>query len=317
MNTKKTAQAIASLAITLVFVWWLVNYFTAEDLMQSLGRITFQTLAIGFLIYIITYIFRAIRFYVLLNKKNNKQISLSKLFSIVCLHTFIGNIVPFRIGELSFLYFAKKEGIPLKKSGPSLVLARVLDGLAVLLLFTILSFLIEIPEVAVLRYWALAIFLIVLAKVILIVYKGGWFKKIFKILTLNKLKKLSVLVDKVIDSFSYYKDKKTLLAAFSVSILLWISLLSAFYIVVNPHLNLSYSAVMLGLIFPSVVAILPIQGFAGAGTTEGGFIIGFLLVGLTTSMAASMSITYHTTALLFLLCAGIIGGLIYYLQSRK
>jgi len=52
----------------------------------------------GFVLYACSYLFRALRFHILLNR----EVGMKNLFSIVCVHNMANNILPARTGELSF-----------------------------------------------------------------------------------------------------------------------------------------------------------------------------------------------------------------------
>ena len=129
-------KAILSIIITVVLVWFLLSQVEVQEIVTSLKDVPPHLVLIGFFFYALSYLFRALRFRVLLQK----AIGLGTLFNIVAVHTMWTNLLPFRTGELSYLYLLKKKGgVGSYLTGvPSLVLARVFDLVAISVLFIIL-----------------------------------------------------------------------------------------------------------------------------------------------------------------------------------
>ncbi len=87
--------------------------------------------------------FRAIRFRIILNKKEVRNYD---LFTIVAVSNLINNILPARTGELSYIYLLKKLfKVPLKHGTASLVVVRIFDVISISLLL-LLSILCLYPE---------------------------------------------------------------------------------------------------------------------------------------------------------------------------
>ena len=72
-----------------------MSTISLSDVKNTLDNIVPVYIIVGFL-YILTYFFRTLRFYLLLNK----EVKIFDLFSIVCLHNFL--IVFFLLGQENY-----------------------------------------------------------------------------------------------------------------------------------------------------------------------------------------------------------------------
>ena len=90
-------------------------------------------LTVGFILYSLLVWTKALRFRELLEL----DVSVWQLTPILALHTFWGNLLPMRSGDLSYIYLMKRrEGVDETKSVASLMLASVID-LMLLLAFMV------------------------------------------------------------------------------------------------------------------------------------------------------------------------------------
>lgn len=129
---KKPLAKVAAVIITVILVAILLSQISIGDVAKTLISIDPIYIIIGFILYLGSYFFRALRFHILLNSK----VSIKDLFSIVCVHNMANNILPARTGEVSYVYLSKKlHNISVGEGVASLMVARVFD-------FTTISFLI-------------------------------------------------------------------------------------------------------------------------------------------------------------------------------
>lgn len=93
---KKIIAKLSAIVITVVLVALLLSQISIGDVAKTLTSIESIYLVIGFILYLCSYFFRALRFHILLNNKD----SIKHLFSIVCAHNMANNILPARTGEV-------------------------------------------------------------------------------------------------------------------------------------------------------------------------------------------------------------------------
>src|SRR3989338_5078470 len=124
-------KILGSLALT-AFVFYFL--FTRFDI--DFERLNFDLdwtlVVVASFFYYVALLLKAARFRFFLENK----ITLSQMFSIVASHSFWNNILPFRSGELSYLYLLRKHvAVGAGEGISSLVLARAFDALVVLIFF--------------------------------------------------------------------------------------------------------------------------------------------------------------------------------------
>ena len=131
---KKVVTKLASIILTVILVAILLSQINPRTITTALTSINPIYIIIGFFFYLGSYIFRALRFYILLNK----QIRVKSLFTIVCVHNMMNNILPVRTGELAYIYMLKKlHTKPTSEGFATLMVARVFDLITVSLLFLV------------------------------------------------------------------------------------------------------------------------------------------------------------------------------------
>ena len=87
---RETIAKIAAVVITIALVTIRLLQIKISDIITTLAGITPLYLIAGFVLYIGSYFFRALRFHILLNG----EVGLRDLFSVVCVHNMVNNILP-------------------------------------------------------------------------------------------------------------------------------------------------------------------------------------------------------------------------------
>lgn len=104
-----------------------------EEISSTLRRVSVRALMIGFFLYSLLIWTKTLRFRELLEL----DVPVRQLAPILALHTFWGNLLPMRSGDLSYIYLMKRrEGVDETKSVASLMLASIID-LMLLLAFMV------------------------------------------------------------------------------------------------------------------------------------------------------------------------------------
>lgn len=93
---KKLIAKLLAVIITVILVALLLSQINLSDITTTLTSIDPIYIITGFILYLSSYFFRALRFHILLNNK----VSIKHLFSIVCVHNMANNILPARTGEV-------------------------------------------------------------------------------------------------------------------------------------------------------------------------------------------------------------------------
>src|SRR3989338_6450543 len=128
---KNVLKIAGSIILTGVFLYFVFTKTNLDFFRISLDLHWNLAVPVA-LFYCLALLLKAMRFRFFLSSK----ISLSEMFSVVAAHSFWNNILPFRSGELSYIYLLRKyEAIGKGERVTSLIIARVFDALVVLIFF--------------------------------------------------------------------------------------------------------------------------------------------------------------------------------------
>jgi len=302
-----------STIITIVLVYILLTQIELGDIFNVLFSIRAHWIILGFILYILSYFFRALRFQILLNEK----ISIKDLFSIVCVHNMVNNIIPARMGELSYIYLIKKRGISTGEGIATLMIARIFDVIIISFLFFVSAIAIrQLPAVISNALWIIAGFLVIVTLFLFsLVYKGKNFvdlvERIAERSGLNRFRIISLLLKKaneVAKNLEKIKSRRIVFYSLLISILIWCPLYLMNYILLRAMgLNLSIWLVILGSTFSVMSTLLPVQGLGGFGTHECVWTLAFMTLGLPKEVAIASGFGVHIILILYFLILGCYG----------
>ena len=117
--------------------YFLLRTITFADFLENVRSVNIVWVMVGFFLYVVANSARVKRFR-FLTEPQSRAISFHRFFSIVCIHNFFNAVIPFRLGEASYLYLMKREKVLFGANAASLLVSRVLD-LAVISLVFLLS----------------------------------------------------------------------------------------------------------------------------------------------------------------------------------
>lgn len=303
---RKSVLKLLSIGITFILVVILLSQISIHDLIAILVSIEPQFLIASFSLYLCTYIFRAIRFSLLLDN----TISTKELFPIMCVHTLMNAILPARTGELSYVYLIKK--IHGKKAGEgiaTLIVARVLDFIIIIILLFISGFLIEEIPMMIQNYiWFIYLILFSLLGLLLslIIYGHNMVrlcKKILEKLRLTEQKYGNYILMKggeTADSFEQMSFRKNLIKIVFLTFSVWLFSFGSLYtILLGMKIMMPIQIVIFGATFILLATVLPIHGIGGFGTTEAIWTLVYVPLGMTTNEAILSGFGYHILTLVF------------------
>jgi uncharacterized protein (TIRG00374 family) len=312
----ETIAKIFAIVITVVLVAILLSQISISDVAKTLTSIEPIYLIIGFVLYLFSYFFRALRFHILLNNK----VSIKHLFSIVCVHNMANNILPARTGEISYVYLSKKShNIPVGEGVASLMVARVFDLTTISLLFFISTiFIRDLPDMVSKIIWIIVGLLVfVLLFFLALVFFGEIFIDMIRkvanginALQFSLVQYLLRKVDETVQSFKLMNSKKLFGCVFVTSMMIGCSQYSMLYILANAmNISLAFWCMIFALTFVFFTTILPIQTIGGFGIIEGGWALGFIIMGISKEMSISSGFGFHVILYVYFLILGLYGGL--------
>ena len=310
----KNRTKLLTIFITIVLVAILLSHIQISTIIITLTGVNVIYLLMGFALYVLSYFFRTLRFYILLDKK----VCLKNLFSIVCVHNMTNNLLPARTGELSYVYFLKKtHNISIKDGVATLLFARIFDFIAICLIFIIsMSFLTNVPEMILQIKWivVMALLLTIVVMGVFIFYCEKainllkfYFYDIAKIKLVNKLFTQLYEISRRLNT----QGNKKIAYTFSLSFMIWFSsFLMGYLIITDMGIQLDIWALLIGLTFTVLISILPVHGVGGFGTMEGAWPVIFISLGVGKELAISTGFAYHIVIIIFTLLTGIYGLII-------
>ena len=101
---KRLSKVILGITFSIIITYFLLKNTSLNELIKSISEANIGIIFLGFLAYLTLYLARTIRF-----QKVSKIRSFKKTFSVVCIHNFLNNIIPFKVGELSYPLMLKRR----------------------------------------------------------------------------------------------------------------------------------------------------------------------------------------------------------------
>lgn len=312
---KQTLFKITAAFMTISLIAILLSHIEVADIVDTLTGIEPVYLMAGFGLYVLSYFFRALRFYVLLDNK----VGLKDLFGIVCLHNMANNIFPARTGELSYIYLIKKNHhVPIRDGIASLMVARVFDFIAIAVIFLISFNFLSDNYLIVPQFIKTLMLIVILIAIISLVFICSK-----KIIDYVKFTSFCVVVPEVLidfltnrlntiaKKFDMIANTKHITNAALLSTMVWFtSFMMGYLLIINMGIQLDIWAILVGFTFSVLISILPIHGIGGFGTMEGGWAVIFIALGAEKEIAILTGFAYHIIIIIFTILLGICGMLL-------
>jgi uncharacterized protein (TIRG00374 family) len=126
-------RAVLGLGITILLLWWVLRGVDLAVVWAEVRGADFALLALAVAMVTVTFLFRALRWRVLLAPLNSGT-SLRSRWAAVNIGAMANNLLPARIGEFARAYaLSRLEPISVSGTFGSLVVERFLDGMALVL----------------------------------------------------------------------------------------------------------------------------------------------------------------------------------------
>lgn len=303
-----------AVVITVVLLYLTLSQIKPADIINTLKSIEPIYLIIGFLTYIFCNTLRAIRFYVLLNKR----IKIRSLFNIVCVYNMVNNMAPMRAGELSYVYMLKKLHNKNAAIGAStLIVARILDFAAICSLFLVSSW-IAAKQLEGLRFASILTSLLIIACFLLLImllrcrenFLDPFACSLDKLGLGNnaRIKYIILKLREIMQAMEGMRNIKTAIFALITSFFIWIANFSVVFLVIKGmHFDMPLHIVIMGSTFTVLSTLLPIYGIAGLGTSQGLWTVILVPLGIPLNDAIISAFGYYIIQMAYYLTLGIYG----------
>ena len=263
------------LIISSTFIYLIFQYGSFSSFLSMTENMDLHLLFVAQSLLVLSLLIRATR----LRRFFKNETESSGIVRITFLHNFFNNFLPMRIGEFSFpLMLRESYSIDNKISLRALFIFRLTDLLSItsLSLFIFLGF----------YYSSMIIILITVAW-----YFGVSYLLQERDIEKNLFEKIEILI---------------------WSFLAWCIKIFALTFLLLSLVTVSLESSFVAVIFGELTSILPIHGFAGTGTYEGGIILGLNSFDKSINIDSmiSASLLVHFTVLLYSLILAIVSKFI-------
>jgi glycosyltransferase 2 family protein len=298
-------KVVFSILLGGFFLWLALKNVSFREVAGQIKAIDWAYLPLAFMIGLLSHLFRALRWQVILG--DIKKISFLKLFGINSVGFLFIHIIPFRIGEFAKPYLLKRdEGVRMSTGLATVAIERVFDGLILVLILVFgiafANFKTEtVPYVGMsINYLTAAgalIFGVMLLFLIILVYKEAFAVKVItRILSIfpKRIRERGIQITQtfVLGLSSLPSLKKNILITFH-SIIIWLcAVLIMFLSFQAMNIDISWEASFVALGIVSLGIMLPAPpGFIGNFQL---FCQGALgLYGISATTGLSYSIIVH------------------------
>ncbi|MBN1232065.1 MAG: flippase-like domain-containing protein [Candidatus Coatesbacteria bacterium] len=307
-------QLIVGLIISILFLYISLNGVQLDKLLILIKSSHWEYIPILVIVVLLGFLIRSVRWFYLL--RSIKEIRIRKLLSFELIGYAVSNIYPARLGEFVRAYLlGKHEGISGSSALASIVIERVLDGIMVLFLFTlILTFFklpsgvdrinikflghISLPQLGIL---ALSFYILVISFLVLAYINKPKALKIIefssRFLPQKIYQKVSDFMGKFIDGLSVIKEPFNILKALFYTLLLWIVVIYSaeltFYLMPGDFSSgLPFYASALVTILVALILMVPAAP-GNIGTLQYGCIISLAIFRIDKTEAFGFSILFH------------------------
>ena len=323
---KKRLSVLLGILFSIIIIYFLFKEldFDLDSIWVSMKKVPIYIFVLSFVLNMGTIVVRSFLFKKVLQDK----VSTKSLIGIVCDYQFYNNFLPYRTGELSYLILmGTKEKIPLGESSASLLISRIFDFLAFILLLMVSLILINIkhPLLAENSNLSYVILISLFLFFTFVLIKAEFFFKIAdKILNIKRIKSLKFSdylnrkLKEMKDCFLTIKSPLKLAYFLSLSLILGVLVYlntCIFLVALGIHLNIFQVVIAMSVTILTI--LLPVQGFANLGTFEGTFLLGLLIFDVDKSMAIPAIFTLHIYSYLVITLTFLLGKLLFSKWMQK
>jgi len=316
-------RVLASLLVAAGLLWALVAWGGVEpgDIMDTLAGLTPGQWLLALAVHAGIYLLRAWRFSTLM--PGEVRPSFGRVLAASSAHNLAAYVLPLKSGEATFiLYSSGVGGVPARASMASLLVSRLLDLVVLCACMFLVTWL--APFLAAGLSSSLfavgAVFLVVgLLAAWVFVRRAGFVSMMVSFLRLLRIESTPVGTKAVlfIGRFSEALDEAGahggMMRATGISVALWGGVIT-FYSVLLPAFGwpedqMIVVPAVLAAGFATLANLLPVNGFAGFGTQEGGWVLGMSLWGVDPELALAVGVSAHLVQLGNVVLFGVLGHL--------
>lgn len=309
MTPKRILFLVASIIVSIVSLFLVLQNVPIDDVVASIQQANMSQLIIAFVLITLSMFTRGVRWWGLLGYR----IPLIQASHIVNV-TFLGNQLPFRMGEIARSLLAIQGGVPVITSATSIVVERLVDMLIVVIMIAgAVSQIPDVPQQVTQTATIFGILAVIGFATLLILARMPQFAhnildRMLKLIPLLGRLPVKTMLDHVLDGLQPLTKARPLLFTLTWSLIAWGMSLAGFYVL---HLALGIetnfvASVPLGIGLASLSVALPVS-VAALGPFEAAIALTGQLVGMDSVDAVSLGFLLHGMSVLSYALWGVIG----------
>ena len=318
---KKRLQKIVRIALptglAVIISFFLLKEIDLKAIPETLSKLSIKAVLIGFGCYCLLVLAKTLRFRTLLGLDS----SVHQIFPILALHTFWGNFLPMRTGDISYVYLMqRRQKVDATQGIASLMVASVIDLVLLIVLMTVTTTLL-LPKLGGRFSWTVLFLIPLLIGSVLIVvivlaciapnFCSSLARNCAKPLLRLEKSSITWFVNKcltIVDEITSFRLNLRFLKVWAYSLLcLTIRFGFQCYLVVEMGVDIPLIEVLFALAFTNGFNLLPIQTVGNFGTTEFPFAWFLNYFGTSMDTATVTGFSLHILILLYCLPLGIYG----------
>ena len=303
--------------LAVIITYFLLKEIDIQQIPQTLSRLSIGALFIGFISYCLLVLAKALRFRALLDL----EVSVYQLFPILALHTFWGNILPMRTGDVSYVYLMqRRQKVEATQGIASLLVASLIDLILLIVLVITTAWLLrsELRDTFSGTFLYLMPLLIGSGIIAVVVFVSVAPETCMRLaercaspLTRLEKRPVSWVVNKglqILQELTVFQSNRRFLEVWAYS-LMCIVIRFGFqcYLVVEMGVDVPMLQVLFALAFTNVFNLLPVQTVLNFGTTEFPFVWLLTHFGTSIEVATVTGFSLHILILLYCLPLGLYG----------
>lgn len=296
---------LVSLAVTAGIFWYLLSQIDSGELIDTARSMTPRYLWAFVALLLAGVMARAVRFWLLLDRGP----TLHLLTAIVMARNLFVDLLPARLGELSYVYLlTKRAHRPAEDGVASLFLAILFDVVAIAPLILLAVFVIGgdgTVSVPVLTAAAIGLGALAFAAMRVAAPIGVWVAERLGPAGATGWRAQAVgLVLKTVEALRDVEQRRIFGRVLLVSMVVRVCKFGSYYFLVLAIMGplgytiggLGFFRVFLGIVGAELAAALPIHGIAGFGTFEAAWALSFSQLGFSTEHAILSGILAHAVS---------------------
>lgn len=310
----KYRSLIIKILVSVILFYFIFSKIDKDILLQNFSLLDKRYIPLILLLIIGNYYVSSIRWKALLVHKNSENITVNYLTSLYFIGSFFNNFMPTSVGGDVYKVYALGKKINSKSDSFAATFMERFTGMIALVLIsyfglvkTLDFWLSQLPAYLLTSGFALWMFKFLL-------FFGFWIGILVLAYLVKMLSNKVKLIEKIVNSFTEYKGKYSVLGwALVTSLIVQIfSILSQYFI---------FTALGMSVPLAHAFFVLPVINLAGffvpslngLGVQDALYIQFFGLVGVSSELALSASILYHLARL----SVSLIGGVLYAFEKDK